>query len=347
MRRGRSGVVFIILNIIISAGVAFGLVNFLGGDSSGGSSQIVPVTVQIRVSDTPDPDGDATRIASAVEATLEVFTAGATEAVALPPEILTDLPSTPGQDDSGAGTDGATASNLPDGCIVHSVAEGEFPATLAEEYGVTVNAILLANQLTEDDARFIQIGDELVIPLEGCPIDQLVPPTNTPLPTSEATPTAEGESVALAGAEDGAEIELTVQGTPGEADAEGTPLPSETPTPTPAVAPTAFNAQVRLVEVLGPGDITAEGIRIVNEGNAVNVAGWTITDAQGNEFILPEQRLFTNGSVTIYTRPGEDTPIVFYWGRSTAVWGDAGDVATLRDADGQVQSSVRIEEIAP
>jgi hypothetical protein len=104
---------------------------------------------------------------------------------------------------------------------------------------------------------------------------------------------------------------------------------------------------VQIVEVLSPGDITAEGVRIVNVGNAVSVAGWTITDAQGNEFVLPEQRLFTNGSVTIYTRPGEDTPIVFYWGRSTAVWGDVDDVVTLRDANGRVQSSVRVQDAAP
>jgi competence protein ComEC len=74
----------------------------------------------------------------------------------------------------------------------------------------------------------------------------------------------------------------------------------------------------------------------------VDITGWTLSDAQGNEFVFPEQRLFTNGSITVYTRAGEDTPVVLYWGRSTAVWGDEGDVATLTDANGRVQSSVRV-----
>lgn len=269
-----------------------------------------------------------------------------TESVDLPPAILTDLPRTPSDTDSGNDgevviTDSGLA--LPEGCIVHSLAEGENPAALAEEYGVTVSAILIANQLTEDDARFLQIEDELVIPLPDCPIDQIVPPTQTPAPTDEVSesPTADGVT--------GDSTDETPNATAEEgetpSDENVTPTPSPTATPTPAVAPTAFDAQVRIVEVLSAGDITAEGLRIINEGNAVNVAGWTITDAQGNEFVLPEQRLFTNGSVTIYTRPGEDTPIVFYWGRSTAVWGDEGDVATLTDANGRVQSSVRVSEL--
>jgi LysM repeat protein len=355
MRRGRSPILFIILNVIISAAVALGLVNYLGGTgSTGGESQIVPVTVQILVTPTPDPDGDATRIASAVEATLEVLGASATEEVDLPPEILTDLPSAPNGNNSDPGSGGGSDSGdsvtvsgtpLPDGCVSHILEEGDFPSTLAEEYGVSMFSILLANELDDESARFLQIGDELIIPLANCPLEELIPPTpevsETPTPTDvpeeetiEADSTDEVEAVAQADDDSTEEPDVT-------------PTPSATPTATPAVAPTATNAQVRIVEILSPGDITAEGIRIVNEGNAVNVAGWTLTDAQGNQFVLPEQRLFTNGSVTIYSRPGEDTPIVFFWGRSTAVWGDDGDVATLENANGQVQSSVLVTDLAP
>jgi len=358
MRRGRSPLIFIILNVVISAAVALGLVNLLGGgDGGGSSSQIVPVTVQILVTPTPDPDGDATRIASAVDATIEVLTVDAgTRSVDLPPDILTDLPGTPGSSDSAAVPNTSEGASVPGECIVHALAEGENPAALSEEYGVTVSAILLANNLTEDDARFLQIGDELVIPVEGCPIDQLVPPTETPTITPTASETLPPEELTQAvEATDAAETEtrLPTATETGTATATQTESPSETPTPTatstatPALAPTAVDAQVQIVEVLSPGDITAEGVRIVNVGNAVSVAGWTITDAQGNEFVLPEQRLFTNGSVTIYTRPGEDTPIVFYWGRSTAVWGEEDDVVTLRDANGRVQSSVRVQDVAP
>jgi LysM repeat protein len=355
MRRGRSPLTFIILNVVISAAVALGLVNLLGGgDGGGGTSQIVPVTVQILVTSTADPDGDATRVASAVDATIEVLTADAgTRSVDLPSDILTDLPGTPLPGDSAAV---AAAAAVPSGCIVHSLAEGEFPASLAVEYNVSLSAILLANELTEDDAAFLQIGQELIIPVEGCPIDQLVPPTETPTITPTASATLSDEAATQVIEEtNAAETETrlptaTETGTPLPTETEApseTPTPTVTPTATPALAPTAVDAQVQIVEVLSPGDITAEGVRIVNVGNAVSVAGWTITDAQGNAFVLPEQRLFTNGSVTIYTRPGEDTPIVFFWGRSTAVWGDADDVVTLRDANGRVQSSVRVQDAAP
>jgi LysM repeat protein len=340
MSRSRPSILFIILNVIIALGVALGLVTFLNRNSES-AAEMIPVTVPILITATPDPDGEATRIAIAVAATVELLESdiNATRAaVNLPPEILTDLPPEGAPDGAAlpAVDSSAPSLSVPTGCIVHVIESGDTPAALAEQYGVSVFAILLANGMTEDDARFIQIGDEMIIPLPDCPIDELVPPTDVPPPTSEAdeTDTVAAES----------DPDATLDPDAATLDPDVTPTPTESPTPTPAVAPTALNAQVRIVEVIAAGDITAEGIRIVNEGSAVNVSGWTLTDAQGNAFTLPEQRLFTNGTVTIYTRPGEDTPIVFYWGRSTAVWGDSGDVATLTDANGQVQSSVRVDE---
>jgi hypothetical protein len=75
----------------------------------------------------------------------------------------------------------------------------------------------------------------------------------------------------------------------------------------------------------------------------VDITGWTLTDSEGNEFIFPEQLLFSNASVTIYTRVGQDTPVVLFWGQNEPVWGEPGDVVTLADADGVVQSVLRLE----
>ena len=106
--------------------------------------------------------------------------------------------------------------------------------------------------------------------------------------------------------------------------------------------PTAINAQVQIVRVLGAGDITSEGVEIRNTGGVVDLTGWTLEDADGNVFTFPEQRLFTNGLVTVYTRRGTNTPIALYWGRSAAVWGEDGDGVTLADADGDVQATLRL-----
>jgi hypothetical protein len=112
--------------------------------------------------------------------------------------------------------------------------------------------------------------------------------------------------------------------------------------PTITLPPTAVNAQVEIVRVISAGDITAEGVEIRNLGGVVNLTGWTLTDGDGNSFTFPEQRLFTNGLVTVFTRVGQNTPIALFWGRNEAVWGDAGETATLANADGDAQSTLRL-----
>ncbi|MEM6530186.1 MAG: lamin tail domain-containing protein, partial [Chloroflexota bacterium] len=203
------------------------------------------------------------------------------------------------------------------------------------------------------DAVALQIGDQLIVPLPNCDLTQIIPATETPAPTVDEVATEEAtEEIAEETTEEA--TEETAQEPTEEVTEEitstptlsPTPAPTETPTPTltatPFVAPTSPSAQIEIVEIISPGDITAEGVTILNRGSVVDITGWVLADAQGNEFIFPEQRLFTNGSITVYTRAGENTPSVFYWGRSGAVWGEEGDVATLTDAGGRVQSSVRI-----
>lgn len=334
-------IVFVILNIVISAGVALGLVNFLGGQPVG-ETEVLSVTIPVIITSTPNPTGDAVRIAAAVEATVESVRADirATQAeVDLPPDILADLADsetlTEGGNVVSEGIVVVEGEPLPDGCVIHTVAEGDTPFGIAEQYDVGFAAIMAANGLTEDTARGLQIGDVLVVPLANCPLDEIAPPaTPTLLPTEAAT---EDEQADIS--EGGGESDVISDGTP---DPDATAVESPTATPTLALAPTATNAQVEITEFLGVGDITSEGVTIVNRGNAVNVAGWTLTDAQGNEFVFPEQRLFTNGSVTVYTRSGDNTPIILFWNRSAAVWGDESDVATLRNSEGAVQSSVRV-----
>jgi hypothetical protein len=169
--------------------------------------------------------------------------------------------------------------------------------------------------LTEETSTSLQVGDILIVPLEGCPLEAQAA-------GAEPTDTPEGEATVEAGTED-----LTV---------------SPSPSPTITLAPTAADAQIEIVEVVGAGDVTAEAVRIRNLGNTTDVTDWTLSDAQGNVFTFPQQLLFSNSELTVYTREGQKTPVALFWGRDAAVWGEAGDVLTLRDADGQVQASLRL-----
>jgi len=361
--RGRS-VGFILLNVIVSAIVALGIIRLLPSDDTGGEVQIA--TVPIVITQTLDPDGDATRISAAVDATVQSQTsAQQTEQpqVDLPPEIQTELSTANATVDPVVLTENpgaesqaqaAAGDGVPDGCIIHSVQEGDTPFAIAEEYGVDPFTFLNVNNLTEASSIGLQIGDQLIVPLPECPVDQLVAsatPTSTPTDELSPTPTATATDEETEVPTETPTEEETEEPTETDAPTD-TPTPTETPTstatpsPTPTatlvIEPTAASAQLEIVEILSPGDITAEGVRIFNRGNVVDITGWTLTDADENEFVFPEQRLFTNGSIIVYTRDGESTPVVKYWGRSTAVWEAENEVATLRDANGQVQSSVLV-----
>lgn len=327
--RARGFFIFVVLNVLITAGVAFVVVSILGPTASETSDSLDRperyATVLLIITATPDPN--STPIVRIVTATPEPGTIAAIPTGVLDPQNTT-VASAPGTSESGqaAPTEAptidpalagdpnaqATISALPPGCILHVLAEGESPGRLAEIYDTDVFAILEVNGLSEDDARFLQIGQTLIVPLEGCALVG-----TTPVP-----------------AEDQA------------ADATATPAPGVTlePTLTPTVtlAPTAENAQVEIDEVLGAGDITSEHLVIINRGATVNLTGWTLSDLDGNVYTFPETRLFNDGLLEVWTQVGENTPLRRYWGLTRPVWGDPGDVISLKDATGAVQATLRI-----
>ena len=322
MRR-RSWLPFIILNVIISAGVALGLFSILQQQAPASQQIVTPLIVEIVVT--------ATRDLNATEAVRVITTTplpGTIVANAIPTGLLEtpNLTSNPVStiDPAIIGENTAlqeTATALPPGCILHTLQDGEFPSSVAELYGASVFDLMEVNGLDDESATFLQVGEVLIVPLEGCPL------TREDIVTLE--PTDEGASAASAD-------EATEEST---ADVTGQP----TVRPTLTLPPTAADAQVTLVEVVGAGDVTAEGIVIRNTGSTVDMTGWTLTDTQGNTFTFPEQLLFSNASVTVFTRVGQDTPVALYWGESEAIWGEPGDVATLSDADGVAQSILRLE----
>lgn len=280
------------------------------------------VTVEVLITATPDPN-----------ATVPVIVITATTdrtQVALPPELLPEGTTliAPTLDANALATtqgEGATLA-LPQNCITHVVQAGEAPFSIAAQYGANPFTLLQVNNLTEQTAVLLQIGDVLIVPLEGCPLDQL--PGNV---TNGANPNVAPPAQATLNAS------ATAQ-----ADATLALSPTAGATATLTLPPTAQNAQVQIVGIEKAGDVTAEGVRIRNSGNTINVTGWTLSDAQGNTYTFGERIIFSNQEVTLYTRAGQNTPTVAFWGLDTPVWGDAGDIVTLRDARGNVQATLRV-----
>jgi hypothetical protein len=224
-----------------------------------------------------------------------------------------------------------TATALPQNCILHTIVEGDTPFGIAEQYGANGFVMLDANGLTEETATGLQIGDTLIVPLEGCPVESLATyqqaprdgePTFTNTPAVSATPT---------------------QGSTEEA----TPAESPTPRPSPTItlAPTAANAQIAIVGIEKIGDVTLEGVMIRNDGKSQDITGWTLSDSEGTVYTFKEKQLFSQAQITVSTRIGEDTPQVSFWGLDRAVW-SVGDVVTLKDTKGQVIATRRIDESA-
>ena len=313
MRR-RSLITFVVLNVLISLGVAFAVISALSPQNRGANSQIV-ITVPILVTATINPN--ATEHVIIITATP---VPGAPQSVNLPPGLV-DTPDLtlnpvatidPALIGASLSLQG-TATALPQNCVLHTVVANDTPFGIALQYNVDGNELMQVNGLTEETAANLQIGDTLIVPLPGCSLIGA-----TPVPAANASGGTTDQGTAEAGA-----------------TAEGTVRPTLT------LPPTATNAKVSIIDVASAGDVTAEGVDIENTGDTVDIAGWTLSDADGNSFTFPEQLLFSKARVTVYTRTGKNTPIAFYWGRDAAVW-QPDDVVTLKDKNGAVQSTFRV-----
>jgi len=121
-----------------------------------------------------------------------------------------------------------------------------------------------------------------------------------------------------------------------------TPVPPTptlaTPTSFPTATPTPPGpVEVRIQEVLAPGELAREGVVIVNRGRTVNLQGWTMGAAGGDAvYVFPRLTLAQEVPVTVYTINGDDSPQDLYWGQATAQWGVTGVVIELRDAEGDL-----------
>lgn len=327
MRR-RSLLTFIILNVLISLGVAIGAYTLLTRNEPPPTTGQIVVTVPILVTSTTDPN--ATPVVRIITATplpgSAVLPTGlfANTSVAETPGVPITLdaqalnPVTP---EGAAGV----AQVLPENCILHVVASGDTPFGIAEQYGADGFRVMEVNGLNDETASLLQIGDELIVPLEGCPLTGPATATPEPTETPSPAPTTPGPTTTPS---------PTVSPTPRE---------TATPTlrPTLTLPPTASSARVQISAVNNPGQVTTEQVTIINTGNNVNLRGWTLSDAQGEAYTFSERLFFSNALITIASRVGQDTSVILFMNRTAAMF-ESGDVVTLRDAEGVVQSSFRV-----
>lgn len=127
--------------------------------------------------------------------------------------------------------------------------------------------------------------------------------------------------------------------------AEPSPTAAEAAAQNPAETAAPGEPQIEIGAVVGATDPELEYVLLKRLGESdLSLAGWTLSDEQGNVFTFPAQPalvLFAGGAVQIYTRSGEDTPTEMYWNRADPVW-EPGEWVTLRDAEGGEQARYQI-----
>ncbi len=86
-------------------------------------------------------------------------------------------------------------------------------------------------------------------------------------------------------------------------------------------------------------NLNEEWVEISNLGTEdADLAGWTLEDAQNHTYKFPDFVLKAGGVAKIRTGEGNDTAVDLFWNRSSSIWNNDGDVATLKDASGSIVS---------
>ena len=87
-------------------------------------------------------------------------------------------------------------------------------------------------------------------------------------------------------------------------------------------------------------NLDEEWVEITNQGSAdVSFAGWTLEDAQNHSYAFPDFSLAAGAAVKVRTGEGNDSATDLFWNRSSSIWNNGGDVATLKDASGNIIAS--------
>jgi LysM repeat protein len=215
--------------------------------------------------------------------------------------------------------------------VTYVVEAGDTLGQIAEKFSVSLFDLMTVNGLSNQD--FIQVGQELVIPLGGIPsstptFTPIPFPTDTPLPFDPPTPLPEGASVppepaATVGPSPTSTVTPTVSPTSN--------LPPSTPLPT-STSPPFDEINIVINEVIGAGNLAQESLVILNKGAGTSLNGWKLEGSPLAVFTFPDIFLFSGGSIRIHTAAGQNTPSDLFLGQGEPAW-PVGSTIILRDAD--------------
>ena len=102
--------------------------------------------------------------------------------------------------------------------------------------------------------------------------------------------------------------------------------------PTPAAkvaAPISATANVRISTIVFAGQRGREAVVIVNEGDQIDLTGWTLTNPRGQSYTFGGVLLFKDSFINLHTTKGVDVPTDLFWNQDAPIW-KKGDSATLK-----------------
>lgn len=263
----------------------------------------------------------AVPVAAEANATAEVSQDGDS------PEVSIDIDST---------VAAAPPESTPIQSLEYEVKAGDTLSLIADKFAVSLFDLMTANGLTNED--FIQIGQELTIPVGGLPT---VTPTFTvvPLPSETALPFDPPTPLPK-----DAEVPPEPAATVGPS-----PTPSNTPlssalTPTPLLTSTPVppdEINVSIAQILGAGELAQETVVVLNKGAGTSLLDWRLEGSSLANFTFPDIFLFSGGSIRVHTAAGQNTPSDLYLGQGEAAW-PPGTTIILRNAEGEEISSLTV-----
>lgn len=191
-----------------------------------------------------------------------------------------------------------------------------------------VTAFLMFRFLTQAASR----PDPAVVAVNGATAAQSQPPpqpqATTAAVTESTTPAAVLQPVDASTAESPKSL-ATAEPVPTAAQSQ-TQAAASAELATPVNTPSAAEpVNVRISTVVFAGQRGREAVVIVNEGNQVDMTGWTLSTPRGQTFTFGTVLLFKDSFINVHTTNGVDVPTDLFWNQEAAVW-RKGDEATLK-----------------
>jgi hypothetical protein len=95
-------------------------------------------------------------------------------------------------------------------------------------------------------------------------------------------------------------------------------------------------------------NLNGEWVEIANQGtSAQNLQGWTLSDQDNHTYAFKSFTLQPEASVKVHTGTDDDSATDLFWNMKVSIWNNEGDMATLKDASGNVVSRYPEESAKP